>query len=552
MSSFSSLSIKSRLWSLIGVVALSSIVMVFIINSHMSQVETNFNEYDTSAVAGQKFILMISRDMNYGSRLTRSIMLGDDFDKNFSRLEQRITDINQHFDNLKKSLKSVSDPAVAKKLLTAVKESEYDTKAFLQDGRNRMLNLKSVERTPEVLTQAWDGYRNGASPLAKKARASFKHLIELEDKVRGQTRAAAQQTMSDVKSLLMSVAAILLVVASLLIYLVARSITAPLDSLRHTITEIEQDSNLSKRIEISSEDELATLAAAFNRMLDKFQNIINEVSSTATNLTTAAEEVALVTHQTAESVDQQKNEVDQVATAMNQMTATVQEVARNAGDAAAAASHSDSEAKQGQAVVHQTISAIDALAKEVDSASEVIHRLEQDSDKIGSVLDVIKGIAEQTNLLALNAAIEAARAGEQGRGFAVVADEVRTLASRTQQSTEEIQQMIERLQAGAQEAVTVMDQSRSRAADSVTNAESAGQSLESIYNSVATITDMNSQIAAAANEQSTVAEEINKNITNINHAAEQSASGAKQTSISSDAMAELAQNLQSLVGQFKV
>ena len=552
MSFISSFSIKNRLWSLIGIVAVSCLAMVFIINSHMSQVETNFNEYDTAAVAGQKFILMISRDMNYGSRLTRSIMLGDDFDKNFSRLEQRITDINGHFDNLKQSLKSVSDPAAAAKLLTAVKESEKDTKAFLEDGRNRMLNLKSVQRTPETLAQAWDGYRNGASPLAKKARASFKKLIELEDEERSQTRKAAQQTMTDSKSLLMSVAAILLLVASVLIYLVTRSITAPLDSLRHTITEIEQDSNLSKRIEVSSQDELATLAAAFNRMLDKFQNIINEVSSTATNLTTAAEEVALVTHQTAESVDQQKNEVDQVATAMNQMTATVQEVARNAGDAAAAASHSDSEAKQGQSVVHQTISAIDALAKEVDSASDVIHRLEQDSDKIGSVLDVIKGIAEQTNLLALNAAIEAARAGEQGRGFAVVADEVRTLASRTQQSTEEIQQMIERLQAGAQEAVTVMDQSRSRAADSVSNAESAGQSLEAIYNSVATITDMNSQIAAAANEQSTVAEEINKNITNINLAAEQSASGAKQTSISSDAMADLAQNLQSLVGQFKV
>ncbi|MGD8593954.1 MAG: methyl-accepting chemotaxis protein, partial [Gammaproteobacteria bacterium] len=232
--------------------------------------------------------------------------------------------------------------------------------------------------------------------------------------------------------------------------------------------------------------------------------------------------------------------------------ATVQEVARNATEAANAASHSDEEAQKGQAVVDRTINAIDALASEVDRAANVIHRLEQDSDQIGTVLDVIKGIAEQTNLLALNAAIEAARAGEQGRGFAVVADEVRTLASRTQQSTAEIQQMIERLQAGAQEAVSVMDDSRSRAADSVSSAQSAGQSLQSITGSVASITDMNTQIAAAADEQSAVAEEVNKNIVNINHAAERAADGAKQTSAASNALAGLAQDLQALVGQFKV
>ena len=203
-------------------------------------------------------------------------------------------------------------------------------------------------------------------------------------------------------------------------------------------------------------------------------------------------------------------------------------------------------------MVERTINAIDALANEVDRAANVIHRLEQDSDQIGTVLDVIKGIAEQTNLLALNAAIEAARAGEQGRGFAVVADEVRTLASRTQHSTSEIQQMIERLQAGAQEAVSVMEDSRSRASDSVSSAQSAGQSLGSITQSVASITDMNTQIAAAADEQSAVAEEINKNIVNINHAAELAANGAQQTSAASTALAELAQDLQEMVGQFKV
>ncbi|WP_455210849.1 methyl-accepting chemotaxis protein [Kaarinaea lacus] len=552
MGLLSSLTIKTRLWAVIGVVALASLAIVIVINTHMSRTESSFNEYDAAAVAGQKYILMISRDMNYGSRLTRSIMLGDDFDKNFSKLEKRIADIDSHFENLKGSVVAISDKAVADKLLKAIQDSEKDTKAFLEDGRSRMLALKNVERTPEVLAEAWQGYRKGATPVAEKARASFKRLNDLEDEIRESIHAQASQSISNVKSLLVTITAILLVVAAAFIYLVANSINGPLAKLRHTIELIERESALNKRIELHSEDELGSLAKAFNRMLDKFQSIVNQVTATATNLTNAAEDVAKITGQTAESVGKQQHEVDQVATAMNEMTATVQEVARNAIEAAKAATHSDEEAKSGQGVVDQTINAIDALANEVDRAANVIHRLEQDSDEIGTVLDVIKGIAEQTNLLALNAAIEAARAGEQGRGFAVVADEVRTLASRTQQSTAEIQQMIVRLQAGAQEAVTVMEDSRSRASNSVSSAQSAGQSLESITRSVASITDMNTQIAAAADEQSAVAEEINKNIVNINHAAERAADGAQQTSAASNALAELAQDLQALVGQFKV
>ncbi|WP_455205203.1 methyl-accepting chemotaxis protein [Kaarinaea lacus] len=549
---FTGFSIKSRLWAVIGVVSIASLSILIVINSRINFVESAFNEYDAAAVAGQKLILMISRDMNYCSRLTRSIMLGDDFDKNMNLLEQRIDDIYAHFEKLKTTIPNISDATAAKELMKALEQSEMDTKAFLEDGRNRMLAIKNLQRTPDILAQAWQGYRKGASPIAKKARASFKHLIELEDQSRERIHTISRNSMVEMKTILTSVTAALLVVAGVFIFLVARSITNPLDSLRNTISAIEAKSDLSKRIEISGDDELGNLAAAFNRMLDKFQSIINQVTATSTDLSSSAEEVAVVTREAAESVGQQQNEVDQVATAMNEMTATVQEVARNATEAANAASNADGEAQQGKAVVQQTIVAIDALAKEVDRAADVIHHLEQDSEKIGTVLDVIKGIAEQTNLLALNAAIEAARAGEQGRGFAVVADEVRTLASRTQQSTEEIQQMIEKLQAGAQQAVTVMDQSRNLAVDSVNSAESAGHSLESITNAVATITDMNTQIASAADEQSTVAEEINKNIVNINQAAERTASGAQQTSASSDALAGLATQLRSLVGQFKV
>ena len=240
-----------------------------------------------------------------------------------------------------------------------------------------------------------------------------------------------------------------------------------------------------------------------------------------------------------------------VAAAMNQMTTTVQEVARHATEASSAAQSADKEANNGRTVVEETVTSIDVLAKEIEKSSGLIHELENNSANIETVLVVIRGIAEQTNLLALNAAIEAARAGEQGRGFAVVADEVRTLASRTQESTQEIQTMIEKLQQGSKNVVDAMVLSQKQSSQSVIQAESALVSLNEITNSVTTISEMNIQIAGAASEQSNVAEEINKNIVNISGVVHETAEGAKQTLTASQELASLSHELQSLVGQFK-
>jgi len=260
----------------------------------------------------------------------------------------------------------------------------------------------------------------------------------------------------------------------------------------------------------------------------------------------------VISQDSATNIDNQRRETEQVATAMNEMAATVQEVARNASEAAGAASHADNEAGAGRAVVRETTASIENLAHEVESAAQVVQQLANDSESIGAVLDVIKGIAEQTNLLALNAAIEAARAGEQGRGFAVVADEVRTLASRTQDSTKEIEGMIEQLQNGARNAVEVMENGREKARTGVDQTKQAVQALDAITKAVATINQMNTQIASAAEQQRATTEEMNRNIININQIAEQTATSAIQTTTASDELARLSAQLQSLVNQFKL
>jgi methyl-accepting chemotaxis protein len=310
--------------------------------------------------------------------------------------------------------------------------------------------------------------------------------------------------------------------------------------------------DLTVRIKGIGKDELGRVSRAFNTMGDKFSTVIQDLSGATGQLASAAEETSAVTEQTSQGITRQLAETDQVATAMNEMNATVHEVAQNAALAAESARHADEASHRGKKVVEQTINVINNLATEVERAATVIHTLEKESVDIGSVLDVIRGIAEQTNLLALNAAIEAARAGEQGRGFAVVADEVRSLASRTQQSTKEIDAMISRLQAGARGAVEAMEVSRNQAKAGVEQAAEAGASLDDITDAVRQINDMNTQIASAAEQQSSVAEEINRNIVTISQITDETASGAVQTSNASAEVARLAEQLQELVKQFRV
>ncbi|WP_404943231.1 methyl-accepting chemotaxis protein, partial [Pseudomonas sp. GW456-L12] len=280
------------------------------------------------------------------------------------------------------------------------------------------------------------------------------------------------------------------------------------------------------------------------------RELIGGIRDGVTQIASAAEELSAVTEETSAGVNSQKVETDQVATAMHEMTATVQEVARNAEEASQAAAAADGEAREGDKVVAEAIAQIERLASEVVRSTDAMSVLQQESQKIGSVMDVIKAVAEQTNLLALNAAIEAARAGEAGRGFAVVADEVRALAQRTQKSTEEIEGLVAGLQNGTQQVANVMNNSRSLTDSSVDLTRKAGVSLENITRTVSNIQSMNQQIAAAAEQQSAVAEEISRSIINVRDVSEQTAAASDETAASSVELARLGNQLQMMVSHF--
>jgi len=310
--------------------------------------------------------------------------------------------------------------------------------------------------------------------------------------------------------------------------------------------------DLSASCVIESHDVIGDIVNSFNKMSDTLRDVVSELKQSSEQMLNGINHICVVADATSNGVQNQHTQTQNVEMAIQRMTQTAQDVSSKAAQAAEAAAIAKEESEKGKKVVGQTISSIQTLASAVENASSSINRVEQESLNIGGVLDVIQGISEQTNLLALNAAIEAARAGEQGRGFAVVADEVRTLAQRTQESTKEIQAMIETLQSVSRETVATMEQGQSQANDSVANAKEAGQSLEQITQAVQSITEMNTLINDQAGSQSGVAVEINQNMSAISAIASESKDGAERTNQESQVLANLASKLQQLVSKFRL
>jgi methyl-accepting chemotaxis protein len=405
----------------------------------------------------------------------------------------------------------------------------------------------------------WQQYKGALSAyLATPSDATLRQVHALSPKVLGEMNAAVTMLEKEANAAVQGQQTRALVMTGGILLLVVLGRMFGMTYLMFQITQLKEHlgavakGDFSRRLEVQHADnEIGEIFTAYNEMLRQVGEVVAGVDRVTREVGAGSERAAAALQSTDTGVRRQQTDIDQVATAMNEMAATVQEVASHATRAATAAEAANGDARTGQGVVRRTVGSMEALARQVEEAAEVMGRLENDTAAVGKVLEVIKGVAEQTNLLALNAAIEAARAGEQGRGFAVVADEVRTLAQRTQKSTEEIRAIIERLQGQARAAAEAMQRSRDQAQAGVADSAEAGIALDKIVHAVTTINDMNNQIATAAEEQTQVAGEIDGRVSSIAGVAEETTHAARETVEAMHQIDGLMQELRDLVGRLR-
>jgi methyl-accepting chemotaxis protein len=458
------------------------------------------------------------------------------------KLASKIAMIQQNINSVKRTMRII----MRENLILSSKINHDVNQAIDISERYLRFVEKVILFTPKITTPADTLFAQGTEAI----EANFALFDILSSELSG----LVQQRISAFYSRMMTLITITLTITAIAIYLFAgfyQSFITAIHKLK-TASDSMASGNLTEQIHLANKDEFNEVALSFNTMATQFNGVIRQLENSIEQVAAAAEQMSITSKETSTGVQQQHEEIEQVAAAMTEMSATAQEVARNAQETATATQDADNTAAEGSKIVANTVTIISSLAKEVEEAMSVVKNLKQDGDNIGTVLDVIRGIAEQTNLLALNAAIEAARAGEHGRGFAVVADEVRTLASRTQESTQEIQDMIERIQTGTDQAVTVMEEGQKRTEITVEETNKGSEFLNSIITSVAKIDDMCIQIASAAEEQSAVADDISRSIEHINQVTLDTALGSRQVAESSNNLALLASDLQGLINRFKI
>ncbi|HXR02283.1 MAG TPA: methyl-accepting chemotaxis protein [Pseudomonas sp.] len=442
--------------------------------------------------------------------------------------------------------------AIYVKLISAPEEqAAYDQYVkLLNDYRQleeRMKSLSNANKLDELTTLLSADLQTNSDQM----NVVLGKLVEINTQQLNDTNKMASDQYSSAINMVVTLLIVATVLTLLFAWLLTNSITRPIASALNAAEEIAEG-DLTRTISVDGSDEAGRLLAAMLKMQSKLCDTLQRISGSATQLASAAEELNAVTDESARGLAQQNNEIEQAATAVNEMTSAVEEVARNAVSTSEASKNATTSASDGRDLVQETVGAIERMSGDVQSTATLIGNLADESRDIGKVLDVIRGLADQTNLLALNAAIEAARAGEAGRGFAVVADEVRALAHRTQQSTSEIERMIGSIQGGTEQAVNSMRSSTERAESTLNIAKGAGLALDTINNAVVEINERNLVIASAAEEQAQVAREVDRNLVNIRDLSTQSATGANQTSAASNELSRLAVDLNGMVARFRL
>lgn len=499
--------------------------------------------------------------------------LMSDVELNTAKREEALSNLETKARILGSSLKAHSSLFFASAMFEDMRRAERkflverdsgSVKSYLEDAKRMQGPLKSAAisaEEKEKVTVALEAYTREFQSVVTLTEASEQLSQDMVTTARRVTESAnglqevqvakmsADRTQAT--ALISGATSVAVLLGILMAYLITRAITAPINHAVAIASEVASG-NLSVHIDNNQTNEVGRLMAALATMVSGLRELVRSIESGATNIAASAEELSTVTSQTSDGINRQKQETDQVAAAMNEMTATVADIARNAEQAFTIASDAANQATKGEHEVRETVNQVNSLSVEVSQSMEIIQGLQAETANIGTVLDVIKSVAEQTNLLALNAAIEAARAGEQGRGFAVVADEVRSLAQRTQSSAQEIEALVTTLQSSAKNSVSAMESSASLASHTLERATATGASIERITHAVDEIKQYNNQIATASEQQTSVAEEINQNVTRIRDVTDQSAASSNQTASSSSELARLGSELQTLVSRFRL
>ena len=509
--------------------------------SDLDAVQSNANLRRAASIGGQLetsllSLLTVSYEYVKTETLVRSQTLGNEVSLVVDKVATLLSDMVQTAGGRDDSGTLDEINELVNDALNAITASD----GVVQLHVNRLERRNQAE---QALNASDKNISDGVVALGKLLTLADSKASDIEDQV--------NSAITTGNTFVIVVVLLSIAVAAGIGYVTVRAITRPLYRVNELLT-VAASGDLTHRLDDSAQDEFGLLARNCNNLIDSLKSLISAINVRAEQLAAASEQTSAVTAQTTHSIQDQKSQIGQVATATTEMHSTSQLVVQNAEDTLSQIRHADAEAENVRQISLENKNTIEILAKDVQDAADVINKLHQDSASIGGILDVIRGVADQTNLLALNAAIEAARAGEQGRGFAVVADEVRTLASRTQESTQEINAMIEVLQAGAERAVSVMNQGKDQTVACVAQTEKATQALDIISEAVHKAHDVSSQIEQSAREQNTVSQEISEKLETIVGIAEEPTAGAQQTSESSHEVARLAEELQQSIRQFKV